>query len=133
MSDHSSQEIEEMIERVRGCLSDDLLRPQFVGLPWPTGHCYVASEALWWLLSGSDSLLEPVRARGEDGVVHWWLQDEVGNIYDPTGDQYEHNELISLHRRGKAGGFLTNVPSKRARILMNCVRDLHNVKPHVEN
>lgn len=109
---------------VREALTGDLLRPEFADLPFPAGHCYVASEALWWLLGGPESGLQPVRVRNpETQVVHWWLEDEIGVVYDPTVDQFTPSEAIYLHARGVPGGFLTNKPSKRARIVIDRVRE----------
>lgn len=105
-----------LVDQIRSNLTPDLLKPQFREAEFPTGHCYVASEALYHTLGGQGSGLKPMRLKMPDGVVHWWLETPDGEIIDPTHDQFE--EPVPYHE-GKAGGFLTREPSKRAQTLMS--------------
>jgi hypothetical protein len=113
-------EYDSLISAVRDNLTPDLLKPDFQGAPFPMGHCYVASEALYHLAGGKASGLKPVRLRMPDGAVHWWLRDSQGNVIDPTHDQFSDPVPYEL---GKPGGFLTLQPSKRAQELMKRVKD----------
>lgn len=102
------------IERVRQVLTPDLLKPEYRKNPIHPmfGHCYVATEAVWHL---TGQRLEVWRGRDDEGIVHWWLQDAIGNRYDPTADQYTDRGKEPPYTNGKRGCFLTgNKPSKRA-------------------
>lgn len=109
---------QELVNQVRDNLTPDLLKPQFRDAPFPVGHCYVASEAVYHLAGGKDSGLIPYRLRMPDGVVHWWLETPDGEVIDPTHDQFDD---VVPYDQGKAGGFLTREPSRRARVLMDRV------------
>lgn len=109
-----------LVEQIRSNLTDDLLKPEFRGSEFPTGHCYVSSEAIYHLLGGRKAGLTPYHLRMPDGVVHWWLQDQEGNIIDATHDQFTHPVP---YERGRPGGFLTAGPSNRAQELMRRVGD----------
>lgn len=109
------------IEKVRANLTPDLLqfayRAQNAKIHPMYGHCYVATEALWHL---TGQRLEVWRGRDPHGVVHWWLQDAVGNRYDPTSDQYTGIGEQPPYLNGRRGCFLTgSVPSKRAQTLLS--------------
>lgn len=108
-----------LIDSVRENLSDDLLKPQFRGQPFPVGHCYVAAEAIYHMLGGKESGLKPVHLKMPDGVVHWWLETPDGEVIDPTHDQYD--DPIP-YEEGRGGGFLTKEPSRRAQELMRRVQ-----------
>jgi hypothetical protein len=111
------------------CLSPDLLTPKYrkmaakqgvvFGKPQVFGHCYVAAEAAFHLLGGKSSGFTPHTARDSGGDTHWWLHNkETWEILDPTAGQYSKRELQVLYRKGRACGFLTVKPSKRAQTLM---------------
>lgn len=110
---------DELIEQVRDNLSEDLLKPQFRESEFPTGHCYVATEALYHLLGGAEAGYKPMRLRMPDGVTHWWLQGPEG-VIDATHDQF-HDPVP--YEQGRGGGFLTREPSKRAVELMRRVME----------
>ena len=78
-----------------------------------TGHCYVATEALFYLCGGIRSRLRPMYAKYFEGT-HWWLVDEKGVIYDATDCQYGDEK--PPYELGVRGGFLNGYkgPSKRA-------------------
>ena len=109
---------------VRAALTPDLLRPAYRGhADNPLyGHCYVASEALFHLLGGRDSGYSPCFGKDDHGVTHWWLEDPLtGDRLDITADQYYSVGREPPYAARKSGGFLTNEPSKRARIVMSRV------------
>ena len=106
-----------LIRRIQAKLTPDLLAPEY---DWPTGrrladrvrgHCYVASEALFHMLGGLDSGWYSCQGRVE-GVSHWWLENERGDVLDPTGAQFER--VPDYLMAGQPRGFLTRQPSARA-------------------
>lgn len=109
--------------------SDDLRHK-----PWKgstnifAGHCYVASEVLYHM--GADELgLRPAFIRHE-GQPHWFLKDD-DCVLDATAGQFKTNPD---YKAAKHKGFLTKSPSKRARVLMQRVRELmaHDFVPQGE-
>jgi hypothetical protein len=113
-----SPEVDRLVERVRAALTDELRKPKYRGkTPASAGHCYVASEALYHLLGGSEAGWKPISVRHE-GEPHWYLQNErTGCRVDATEDQF-----CTAVPAGRGKGFLTKHPSKRAQILMARVR-----------
>ena len=95
-------------------LTDDLRRPPYKGSSNPlTGHCYVASEALYHLLGSRDWV--PCNIQHEGGP-HWYLKNKVtGEILDATAGQFE---TPVPYEKGRGKGFLTKEPSKRAKELL---------------
>lgn len=110
-----------LIQHIQACLSPDLLKPQFRGSHPQCGHCYVATEALFYLLGGASSGWKSFRARDEEGVTHWWLQRD-DEILDPTSGQYLDMGRVPPYAIGRAGGFLTKEPSQRTVILLERVQ-----------
>ena len=81
-----------------------------------TGHCAVATEALYHLLGGKRAGYVPVSIR-HHGEVHWWLRTPTGEVIDLTASQFDDRVP---YERGRGRGFQTpgGVPSKRARVVM---------------
>ena len=107
---------------VRKSLTAELLSSKYRKMKWPekywpTGHCYVASEALYHLLGGAKAGYKPMRRTLAD-TTHWWLQNRYGDLLDPTSDQFEYFD----YSKGVGCGFLTKKPSKRAQIVMKRAR-----------
>lgn len=78
------------------------------------GNCYVTSEALFHLMGGAAAGWKPMSMHHE-GDTHWFLKHASGMIVDATVSQFKTKPDYNL-ARGK--GFLTRLPSKRARALM---------------
>ncbi len=113
---------------MRSHLTEDLLKPKYRGSTIPAyGHCYVASEALWWLLDGS---WEPWYGYDRDGATHWWLRKPTGIILDPTAVQYTSRGVRPPYNRmARRAAFMTKEPSKRAKVLMKRLRpDISKIK-----
>ncbi len=87
--------------------------------PPSTGHCYAASEALYHMLGGKKAGLKAMVARVR-GRTHWWLVMKDGRILDPTYDQFKQ---AFPYEKGHGTGFLTKRPSKRAREIINRLKD----------
>jgi len=121
-NNNSDASIANAIEAVRKHLSPDLLKKELrnkVDHPM-YGHCYVATEALWHL---TEQKLFVLRAKDDEGITHWWLQDKLGNRYDPTFDQYTDRGKEPPYIHGQRAGFLTgDKPSKRTEELLNRIR-----------
>ncbi len=101
-----------LVKVLRECLSDDLLKKEYRGKPFPSGHCYVATEALLHLLGGE------TYQGVVDGVSHWWLKLD-GKWLDPTADQFPHPVDYAA---GKRRSPLTKAPSKRT---VELIRRIH--------
>jgi ribosomal protein S18 acetylase RimI-like enzyme len=110
---------EQIVQKVREALTDDLRRA-----PWKgntncyAGHCYVASEALYHMLGGAAGGWKPMHVKHE-GAPHWYLQNDSGEVIDPTAEQFK---TAVPYSKGKGKGFLTKQPSKRAQIVMDRVQ-----------
>lgn len=101
-------------------LSDDLLTKKYQKLKKTNevhktfGHCYVASEAAYYLLGGKESGWKPCYIK-HLSVSHWYLKHESGAILDLTKEQFQ---TPVDYEKGRGTGFLTKEPSKRARTLL---------------
>lgn len=108
------------VSQIQKHLTPDLLKPQFQGNKNPlAGHCYVASEALYHLNGGKEAGFKSKCIRHE-GTTHWWIEDSEGIIYDITASQFEAPVPYHL---GRACGFLTKEPSKRAKELIRRINN----------
>jgi len=60
--------------------NDTLRKPRFKGSSNPlAGHCYVATEALYTYLGGSESSYTPQYVKHE-GTTHWFLKHDTTNL-----------------------------------------------------
>lgn len=104
--------------KIANVLSPDLLKKKYVCINktnFMHGHCYAATEALYYLIGRDESGFAPIRGKDPDGITHWWLQNKkTGEILDPTHEQYTSIGKSPPYESGRYGGFLTNKPSKRA-------------------
>lgn len=128
--------LEELISLIRDSLSPDLLKPRYrsgnlAGNP-TYGHCYVATESLYYLLRELDvdgDYLEfrPRCGSGGDGGTHWWLQAPDGRIIDPTREQYRIMGMQPPYASSQYRAFMftgkAKTPSRRAMELIRRVRD----------
>lgn len=97
-------------------LTEDLRLPRYRNNPNRfAGHCYIASEALYYL---HDRKLKPMFVR-HNGEPHWFLKDVKGTVIDITAAQF--NDSVD-YSKAVGKGFLTNIPSKRTQILLNRVK-----------
>lgn len=105
------------MEQAVQALSNDLRKPKYQNSPNPlTGHCYVASEALYHMLGGNDAGWVPHHVKHE-GEPHWYLKHRnTGAILDPTAGQFK---TPVPYDKGRGKGFLTKEPSKRAKELIS--------------
>jgi hypothetical protein len=78
-----------------------------------TGHCYVASEVAYHLFA-KDLGYKPYVMR-IDGDTHWFLK-KGGEILDLTQEQFS---VKPQYESGRATGFLTKQPSRRAKEILS--------------
>lgn len=111
--------ISHIIELIVESLSNDLLKPKYrVGKKnkyW--GHCYVATETLYYLIDDDERANYKPQRLKVDGDTHWYLVNTTTNeIIDITKDQFDfdlpYEDSINCF-------FLTKTPSKRSLILIN--------------
>lgn len=116
----------DLVDSTVQSLSDDLRKPKYRGNENPlTGHCYVASEALYHLMGGRKSGWVPHNIKHE-GDQHWYLKNkETGEIIDPTAGQFKTPVPYHL---GRGKGFLTAEPSKRAAQLIAKIQSVQAAK-----
>jgi hypothetical protein len=110
------------IEAIVARLSDDLLKPKYRKMSGKnkfTGHCYVASEALWHLLGGRESDYFPHVLR-HNGDTHWFLKSSAGKVVDITCKQFSLSPDYAIATRCS---FLTEKPSQRCRKLLDKLVD----------
>lgn len=114
-----------LIKKIQSVLTPDLLKgiwnKQFDN-PM-AGHCYAATEALFWILGGPDSDWKPYvlnhktfpEGLDEEGKTHWFLKNNItGEILDPTKEQFY---IPIPYNSGTSNGMM-NYPkggSKRAK------------------
>lgn len=101
--------------RITSNLDDSLLKPFYKDLEGRTpltGHCYVVSEAIYHLW-GRDNGYKPHVMKHEGGT-HWFLK-RGDDIIDLTSGQFKASPD---YRKSRSCGFLTKIPSKRAKILI---------------
>jgi hypothetical protein len=60
---------------------------------------------LYHLGGGKSAGIRRVRAKINPDESHWWVEDDEGNIYDPTAGQFAGEEelLAHLYTIGRAG------------------------------
>ncbi len=127
-SDIIKESTNTLISKIKRNLTPDLLKGIWKNddLKNYSGYCYVATEALWWMLGGPDSQYTPYVLGNKDwpevlkkGETHWFLKSKVGKkIIDPTKEQF--GDVVIPYEKGHPNGMM-NYPvggSKRAKVLM---------------
>jgi hypothetical protein len=121
-----------LIVKIKSVLTPDLLK----GI-WKkesdnpmAGHCYIATEALYWLLGGPYSEWKPYVLSHktwpdglDEGETHWFLKNKNREILDPTKEQFEGCEIE--YDKGTPNGMM-NYPvggSKRAKEIIRRIND----------
>lgn len=111
----TSEREQSLVEVVRSVLTSELLPPEWQDHPHRMGgYCYVAAEALYYLLGGREAGLTAKRAPCPGGE-HWWVEGQHGKLIDATADQFGEDFDYST---GVASRFLTAEPSPRAVTIM---------------
>lgn len=123
------------IKKIQSVLTPDLLKGMWnkeFDNPL-AGHCYAATEALYWILGGPQSdyktyvLSHLTWPEGlDEGETHWFLRNSKGEILDPTAGQFEDVEID--YNKGKYNSMM-NYPkggSKRAKEIIRRINLLGN-------
>jgi hypothetical protein len=128
-------EIDQLISCIQSNLTEDLLKSEYREhnrVNQMFGHCYVATETLYHFLK-QEYVIEknfgvrqtdefsPHHSKDENGITHWWLQDQMGNKLDLTVDQYLSQDRQPPYENSRKGAFLTKQPSRRSQELINRV------------
>jgi hypothetical protein len=121
--------IDELIAAIQRCLTHKMLKPCFRegNKTNPLfGHCYHSAEALYHLIRRLDlpsayHAYKPCRGVDANGIAHWWLQNGLGDILDPTADQYSSKGVPPPYASGRIRPFLTKPPSRKAMELISTV------------
>jgi hypothetical protein len=112
---------DELMVIIQKCLTPDLLKKEYRAENASNpmfGHCYVASEVLYHKIKPYGDY-SAACGRDPNGIVHWWIVDNLtGERYDTTADQYLSKGLTPPYDVGRKTGFLTKLPSKRAKIVL---------------
>jgi len=129
LKNFKEKKLETIINKIHKVLSDDILSKKWRLIKSKEddktfGHCYAASEALYYLLGGDKSGLKPQVGKDDNGNTHWWLKDSNNIIIDPTANQFYSKGIEPPYKNGKGCGFLTNFPSKRAKEIIRRVEQL---------
>ena len=126
------QRVDQLISSIQKHLTPDLLKSEYREHNITNrmfGHSYVATETLYHLLKqdyviGSNFPIkqtdkyDPYHAKDENGISHWWLQDELGNKLDVTIDQFLSEDRQPPYDIAMKGWLLIKQPSKRSKELM---------------
>jgi len=81
------------------------------------GHCYAASEAMYYL-TGGKSIWTPCNIKYDNGSTHWWLRRKSdGLIVDPTLDQFILQGKNPDYEMGKGRGFMPQ--SDRSKVIID--------------
>lgn len=102
------QELCNIILKDKSILTDELLKPNWKKINiksgiHTTGHCYAASEALYYLIGKKTSGFIPHVLKIENRT-HWFLKNKTtGEILDPTATQFPNGIDYS---KGKPQNFM---------------------------
>lgn len=117
--------ISSAIAEIRENLTPDLLNSQWKhSADGVTGHCYVATEALYWLLGKELGFKPHVLSHSicpellDEGETHWFLMKDNDIILDVTADQFKGANIP--YHKGKPNGMMNHPEggSQRAQILI---------------
>ncbi len=109
----------EIIELIQKSLSSDLLHKNTIPVKNNPlyGHCYIATEALYYLLDDKEKNKYVPSTINVNGITHWFLKHKhTSEIIDITKSQFDF-ELDYSKSRNRF--FLSPKPSKRTLILIN--------------
>ena len=120
-------ELDKYIEIIHESLSKDLLKKQYQedydNLHFTTGHCYIASEAIYHAFGGKEKW-SAYAGRDHNNGTHWLLKNkDTGEIVDPTKEQYTSLGIEPPYDKSRPCAFLTRKPSQRAQKLIARVNE----------
>lgn len=102
---------------VRLFLEDKDRLPKYQGSPNKLyGHCYVACEAFYHLLSKEEQAQFRLKWVKHEGETHFFLERKDGTTVDITVEQFKK---WPNYFKGRGCGFLTKKPSKRTQNVLD--------------
>lgn len=114
----------EIIASIISSLDDSLLKKEYLSIKNKnkyTGHCYVATEALYYLLPDTDRINYTPAILKVNGKTHWFLKNKTNlEIIDITKEQFDF-KLDYTNARNCF--FLTKEPSNRTKILISRINE----------
>jgi hypothetical protein len=111
------QSLDQVIEVLPKCLSNDLRKPQYQGTSKYKGYCYIVAEALYYLFPKLPLVPQHIV---HENTSHWFLKNKVtGEIIDPTSKQFKTKISYS---QARSTGFLTSGPSKKTQLLIQRIK-----------
>lgn len=127
MKPNSNLTIEQkrILKAIENSLTPDMLKPKLrkqwqPHYPKTWGHCFIATEAAYYLFGGKKSDYIPYVLKYPDGNSHWWLMNDYCHVIDPTIKQIEQPFPYCSGRRRL---FVANhTPSKRTKELIKIVK-----------
>lgn len=118
MKTFASSYITRVSAAVVASLSPDLVQEQYRYLLEKSplgGYCYVASEAMYYLLNGRESGYIPARLVHE-GTLHYYLRHrKTGAVIDLTASQFD---TAVPYDQGRGCCYRQSKPSKRAAVVI---------------
>lgn len=121
--------MDELINIIIETIDDSFLKPQYrkiVNRNKFTGHCYVATEALYYMLTDEEKSQYKPAIMKVNNITHWVLRNTLnGNIIDITREQFDFDLNYSTL---KNAAFLTRLPSKRTQILLNKIYEKTDIQ-----
>jgi len=117
----------ETINLILESLSSDLLHKKIISIKNNPlyGHCYIATEALYYLLDDDEKINYTPATINVNGTTHWFLKNKKnGDIIDITKEQFNDIKLDYSNSRNRF--FLSPKPSKRTLILLNRIYEKIN-------
>jgi hypothetical protein len=125
--------LDQLIQATLPELTNELRSPKYRSNDNPlAGHCYVASESLYWLyrMYGDGLYILDTRYMKWEGEPHWFLlsYDKASwdrKVIDLTASQFKEQPD---YQRGQVNFFMTTFPSERSQIVISRVREKLGLK-----
>lgn len=129
MIDLKNHNIDFIVNEIKKTLTIDLLKKeyhqQYKNEHYTYGHCYAASEALYYL-TGEKDLWIPHQGFCPILGSHWWLVNKVTQkIVDITAEQFYFKNIEPPYSNGNGRGFMQQ--SNRSKLIIKKVLD--NINP----
>lgn len=124
----AAAQVKKLGASVIASLTPELVKKEFLFLQKKHrlgGHCYVATEAMYYLLGGKSSGYMPASLVHE-GVKHYYLKHrETGEVLDLTALQFR---TPIPYASGRGSVYRQSKPSKRTAILLERVKARSSMK-----
>lgn len=117
----ATAQVKKLAAAVIASLTPELVRKEFLFLQKKHrlgGHCYLATEAMYYLLGGKSSGYMPASIVHE-GVKHYYLKHrDSGEVLDLTATQFR---TAIPYEKGRGSVYRQSKPSNRTAILLERV------------